>query len=1027
MAGDFSRRTFLVEKRYAAVLAQQGRVLADADVNEQLDIHQHREQTEALDTIGACGVPKQTDGFRIQATPSADDLSISAGRIYVDGLLCELDSTPVALFFPPSFSKLQAQVASLQVDGLSFEVGQRVQISALDKPASALLRVEAIDSKTQILTFDADISTYKASNTPVIRRITTYITQPNLPSPELVGPSSSPPGFETLDLEDGRYIAYLKVWQREVNALDDPHIKEIALGGPDTATRLQNVWQVGLLQVSIGLSGPSACNGFYPEWSALVTATTGRMNAQAVATNDAALPCQLPPQSGYRRLENQLYRVQIHTGGGPGQATFKWSRENASIETGIQVSGSTIVADDLGKDDVLGFKGGDWVEIVDDSSTLKEQPYDLLQINPPDPASRQVTTSSPIGIFSGRSGLKMRRWDQRGASTGKAGILLSTQWIDLEDGVQVQFSAGQYRSGDYWLIPARTATADIEWPPYELPNLKPIPQSPLGIHRHYCRLAVLTVAGGAITQIDDCRKLFPPISAITASDVSYKSSGCETLAPATTVGEALDLLCANSSGTCTLSAVPNQSLQALFDSIPAGGDAQVCFPAGTYNLNSRVVIKNKGKLKIIGAGTGTILVAAKDETTLSFLNCASVHVSHLHAEGSIAVRGPGTAAHLGGALAFSDCGDVTVESVSAKCAGGPERAACCISVLNTANLADARLGTPSARIVGCQLAVGHLQNGVLLVNVARVHVEANNLAIVPKTDALKIPALLKNATYRRALRDRLISNAVLGAKIPAGGITNAAITFANRPIQFRTHPLLKPDWQLMINARPPAQSATSLQVLNGLKQLAEDFLTQPALQATNAHFQQWFTALLGTDAAIGDQAIVVAGRTAKDVRILNNTAQGFLRGIHVALGQGPFPQTTPDFLGTVSITGNNLEIALSQDAIRRSRHGIFVGHCNSLLIENNFVRLNALPGTSDIAIQCTIIAGKMGKRLLFRNNHFVGFSLGLLFKPRAPIPLGPPAAPSCLWLIADNVFEAGGGALFVPATGPYTLERNVTA
>ena len=64
-------------------------------------------------------------------------------------------------------------------------------------------------------------------------------------------------------------------------------------------------------------------------------------------------------------------------------------------------------------------------------------------------------------------------------------------WNDLEDGIQCQFSDGVYHSGDYWLIPARTATAEVEWPPYAVPNSAPVPQPPLGIHHHYCRLALL--------------------------------------------------------------------------------------------------------------------------------------------------------------------------------------------------------------------------------------------------------------------------------------------------------------------------------------------------------------------------------------------------------------------------------------------------------------------------------------------------------------------------------------------------------
>jgi Family of unknown function (DUF6519) len=56
-------------------------------------------------------------------------------------------------------------------------------------------------------------------------------------------------------------------------------------------------------------------------------------------------------------------------------------------------------------------------------------------------------------------------------------------WIDLEDGVQIQFSAGgEYRTGDYWLIPARVATGNVEWPQDD--DLNPQPLPPHGIEHH---------------------------------------------------------------------------------------------------------------------------------------------------------------------------------------------------------------------------------------------------------------------------------------------------------------------------------------------------------------------------------------------------------------------------------------------------------------------------------------------------------------------------------------------------------------
>src|SRR5258708_6688192 len=110
MKSDLSRSTFNRRKHYSGVRLQQGRVLVDADWNEELDILLHRVETEAIDVIGACGAPKHAAGFALSTDTtilSADDQTrltnlgalplpsgdflIGAGRYYVDGILCEND------------------------------------------------------------------------------------------------------------------------------------------------------------------------------------------------------------------------------------------------------------------------------------------------------------------------------------------------------------------------------------------------------------------------------------------------------------------------------------------------------------------------------------------------------------------------------------------------------------------------------------------------------------------------------------------------------------------------------------------------------------------------------------------------------------------------------------------------------------------------------------------------------------------------------------------------------------------------
>ncbi|MGH2627490.1 MAG: DUF6519 domain-containing protein, partial [Anaerolineales bacterium] len=99
---------------------------------------------------------------------------------------------------------------------------------------------------------------------------------------------------------------------------------------------------------------------------------------------------------------------------------------------------------------------------------------------------------------------KLRRWDQsdKGDISLSQGAVPVTEvaaadpgWINLEDGVQVQFAAGgEYRSGDYWRVPARVVTGAIEWPAEVGAGgtAVPVAVTPRGIVHHYAPLAYLS-------------------------------------------------------------------------------------------------------------------------------------------------------------------------------------------------------------------------------------------------------------------------------------------------------------------------------------------------------------------------------------------------------------------------------------------------------------------------------------------------------------------------------------------------------
>ena len=378
MTGDFSRKTFDPEKHYSGVLMQQGRVQLDADWNEQLEIQKHRTVTEAKDVIGTCGVPKKGDGFKIGITPDGSDLTISPGRIYVDGLLCELEATTIPISFVAG-NQQQVVVPYLIIDGRELEKGQWMEISAANKEDKKLLKIINVDNDTCILTLDSSVAEFQNAGPATVRCITTYFTQPYYPNPDDTCFVTSPPN-------SGIYIVFLDVWQREINYRDDPYIREVALGEADTTTRIKNIWQVKLLSIIDEASPPSSppvgevtCDHSFAAWNNYTAPTTGTTNVRTRLTGNEKEPCQSPPSSGYRGLENQLYRVEIHTGGLRSQATFKWSRDNASVETRIEkIDGNIITVSDIGKDEVFSFAGGQWVEIVDEESTLKGTPHPLI-------------------------------------------------------------------------------------------------------------------------------------------------------------------------------------------------------------------------------------------------------------------------------------------------------------------------------------------------------------------------------------------------------------------------------------------------------------------------------------------------------------------------------------------------------------------------------------------------------------------------------------------------------------------------
>jgi hypothetical protein len=414
------------------------------------------------------------------------------------------------------------------------------------------------------------------------------------------------PGFDPLaqiEKDPGIYLAYLDVWERHITALDDREIREVALGGPDTATRTQVIWQVKVEKV--GKQGGSVeCGTIAPGWAPSGALSTGRLAARAEPDPKDERPCVVPPKAGYRRLENQLYRVEIHEGGGIDAATFKWSRENGSVVTlWDDQDGDNLTVSSPGRDRVLGFTAGDWIELTDDTRELRSSPGVMARLvkvdgnvftidpatiqDPDDPNATNVDrTRFPRNP-------KIRRWESEGAQS--VTVPPANQgWIMLEDGVEIKFQTGTFRSGDYWLIPARTALADVLWP-VESPGGKPLFQPPHGIEHHYCKLALVIWTGedkDFHAELDeDCRQFFDPLVDLQCGD--------EISCPTIVVGDGV-----HSTGHFNGAEGIVQALKSLAKRKTGG---TICIREGTYRFKNRqsLGLENLSDVTIRGAGPAT--------------------------------------------------------------------------------------------------------------------------------------------------------------------------------------------------------------------------------------------------------------------------------------------------------------------------------------------------------------------------------------------------------------------------------------
>jgi hypothetical protein len=282
---------------------------------------------------------------------------------------------------------------------------------------------------------------------------------------------------------------YLDVWTEPVTYVEDPEIREVALGGPDTTTRMRVRHRVRVAQGGPMPRGNGVGRG--------TLATEGSYTAQA----------------------NRLYRVEIDTPGNIGAATFRWSEDNAStIQRIIEAlpPGSTRVS----VEDASAFHPGDFVLIRKEFGSEEHRVAAVFG----NVITLQAATGTQLAAlpaaarvanfttFALEDSPRIERWSafkvaippDPDDATVSASLLLN-------DGVRVRFGGREMLRGDYWNFRTRFLSGDASSglnPDSRVEQLDFVRAR--GVVHHYAPLAILTRDGSAeepekIFQIEDRR------------------------------------------------------------------------------------------------------------------------------------------------------------------------------------------------------------------------------------------------------------------------------------------------------------------------------------------------------------------------------------------------------------------------------------------------------------------------------------------------------------------------------------------
>jgi hypothetical protein len=516
MASDRARISFDSTRAYRSVIAQQGRVTLEADVNEQAMLSGEALRLETIDIVGPAGTPD--DGYKVTAGGLPQKITVGPGTYYLGGWRLTLDE--------------------------AVELGK--QPEWLDVPA--------------------------------------------LP-------------------QTNQGLVTLLVTEQSVSAVEDQALREVALGGPDSAARSRLIQQFPLIPVEADdcasaaaiVSKELAAAGVTVDPASGQLLNEARLIVGFVKDPAPTDPCTPAAAGGYLGADNQLIRITVIAYNAAKRAgKLLWGRNNASFVYRVSTASATptvLTLQGVPVDQEHAPVLGQAVEILRSRVELKDGafvPADMKDRNfvaadagfvttvaaayDFDSGTLTLTDSLPAEYVNDPNPLFLRLWDRIVPFTAGTETPL-----DAAMGVTVTVTLSAFSTDiaarPFWRFAVRPDTPAQVYPV----RYREEPQPPDGPRQWLGDLAVVGFAGRQTQLLADCRPTFEPLT--------KEKCGC----------------CALTLGPQDVSA--RGGLQAVINSLK-GRPAVLTLKPGRYELQRPLVLTGEhARLVIEGCGFGATISA----------------------------------------------------------------------------------------------------------------------------------------------------------------------------------------------------------------------------------------------------------------------------------------------------------------------------------------------------------------------------------------------------------------------------------